>query len=143
MSALPRIALILQPAPLPAADQRENVERSGLSFFSQFIPCRSGFALPKLLEAGLRCNFAFVDGKHLFDQTMLEAFYIDKMLHKDSLMAFHDRWMPSIRSVAAWFCSNLPYQEVNRDSDDLIVLQKTADYTRHWSDFTSFIVLEE
>lgn len=120
-----------------------NVERSGLSSFHQFIPCRSEFALPKLLEAGLRCNFAFVDGNHLFDQTMLEAYYIDKMLQKDSLMAFHDRWMPSIRSVAAWLCSNLPYREVDRDSDDLIVLQKTADDTRHWSDFTSFIVPEE
>lgn len=115
-----------------------NVERAGLSQFHKLIELASEIALPRLLDQKMCCDLTFIDGNHRFDQTLLETFYLDKMLRVQGLMIFHDLWMPSIRSVAAWLESNLMYTPYASESEDLIVLRKTKEDCRDWNFFKHF-----
>jgi len=46
--------------------------------------------LPALLARGVKIDFGFVDGWHTFDYTLIDFFYIDKLLRTGGLVSFHD-----------------------------------------------------
>jgi len=41
------------------------------------------------LARGVKIDFAFVDGWHTFDYTLIDFFYIDKILRSGGLVSFH------------------------------------------------------
>ena len=66
---------------------RLNVQRAGLGEFHHVFEAKDFVAMPKLLEEveqGRRQKFdlIFIDGMHLFDYTLLDFFYADKLLFK-------------------------------------------------------------
>ena len=89
-----------------------NVERAKLKEVFRFFEAHSYETLPQLYLKGEQFDLAFVDGSHLFDQTLIEFFYIDKLLHVDGYLAFDDIWMPSIRKVISFILSNRNYELV-------------------------------
>jgi predicted O-methyltransferase YrrM len=89
-----------------------NVERAGLNNLLRFYQASSHEALPELLREGERFDFAFIDGMHLFDYTMVEFFYIDRMLKAGGLVAFDDIWMPPIRKLISFVLTNRDYELV-------------------------------
>ena len=56
-------------------------------------------ALTRLCAEGERIDFAFIDGNHRFDYTLVDFFYIDKMLRLGGHVAFDDLWIASVRKV--------------------------------------------
>ena len=44
------------------------------------IEQKSFLAMPRLLQAGRKFDFCFVDGMHLFDYTALDLFYADLLV---------------------------------------------------------------
>lgn len=66
-------------------------------------------ALPRLLMEGYKVDFAFIDGWHTFDYTLVDFFYIDKMLRPGGVVVFDDTLYPSIRRVCRYVATNLPY----------------------------------
>jgi predicted O-methyltransferase YrrM len=58
----------------------ENLHRAGLAGRFELLEGPSHLMLPKLLEKGIVLDFAFIDGWHTFDYTLLDFFYVDKML---------------------------------------------------------------
>ena len=68
--------------------------------------------LPRLLAEGVRAQFAFIDGWHMLDYVMVEAFYCDLMLDTGGVIALHDLWMPGLQAFAAYWCSNRKYEPV-------------------------------
>jgi predicted O-methyltransferase YrrM len=56
----------------------------------------SEIALPELLDKGEKFDFAFIDGYHTFDHTLLDAFYLVKMLNHGGILAIDDVQMPAI-----------------------------------------------
>ena len=57
-----------------------NVERAGFTERHTLVESFDYVALPKLLQEGARFDFAFIDGMHLFDYTLLDFFFVDVML---------------------------------------------------------------
>jgi len=62
----------------------------------EFIEEPSEIALPGLLKRKERIDFAFVDGWHTFDHTLVDFFYINMMLNGGGVVAFDDADWPSI-----------------------------------------------
>ncbi|MAT95502.1 MAG: hypothetical protein CME59_23280 [Halioglobus sp.] len=55
--------------------------------------------LPRMLAAGMRFDFAFVDGWHTFDQALLEFYYINRMLETGGIVVFDDMHLPSLQKL--------------------------------------------
>lgn len=56
----------------------------------------SEIALPALLEKGEKFDFAFIDGYHTFDHTLLDAYYLIKMLQPGGILVIDDVQMPAV-----------------------------------------------
>ena len=72
-----------------------NLERAGFDFY-ELIEELSERALPRLWEQGRRFDFILIDGRHTFDQVMLDFFYVDKLLDVGGIVMFDDFQWSSI-----------------------------------------------
>jgi len=68
------------------------IAEAGLNSYFEWLAGPSHLKLPKLIEAGVQLDCAFIDGMHLFDYTLIDFFLIDKMLRPGGLVAFHDMY---------------------------------------------------
>jgi predicted O-methyltransferase YrrM len=89
-----------------------NIERAGLSDLFRFLPAPSFEVLPQLYAGGERFDFALIDGSHLFDDALIDFFYIDKLLTVGGHVVFDDLWMPGVRKVVAFVLRNRAYRLV-------------------------------
>jgi predicted O-methyltransferase YrrM len=81
----------------------------------QSLDGRTHEVLPRLLAEGSKFDFAFVDGWHTFDYTLIDFFYIDKLLRAGGLVSFHDceyggRLSKSKRKVISFALSHRHYR---------------------------------
>ncbi|MCB0334788.1 MAG: class I SAM-dependent methyltransferase [Bdellovibrionales bacterium] len=121
----------------------KNIQRAGLDCFHQFICQRSDIALPLMInEYGgqLRSDFIFIDTSHQFDQTIVEAYFCDKILKPGGLIVFDDYGLASVKSACNFIESNLHYVPFGRQCNNVRVLRKTAEDDRRWYDFVPFSV---
>ncbi|MHA1380613.1 MAG: O-methyltransferase [Candidatus Helarchaeota archaeon] len=93
-----------------------NLEKAGYKDIVQFYEAPSHIILPKLENEGVKIDFAFIDGWHTFDYTLLDFFYIDRLLRVGGVVAIHDTNRSSIRKVCRFIVTNrsysvFPYQE--------------------------------
>lgn len=93
-----------------------NVERAGLDDVVDVYIESSEYRLPKLAGSGTKLDFAFIDGRHLFDSALIDFFYVDRMLRVGGAVALHDLWMPSLRKLAGFIRQNRNYRLVYVDS---------------------------
>jgi predicted O-methyltransferase YrrM len=84
----------------------ENLGRAGLLDQVRFHESFPEEVVPQLPAAG----FAFIDGAHLFDLTMLDFVLVDKRLDVGGVIGFHDLWMASLRDVLRFILTNRGYQ---------------------------------
>jgi len=87
-----------------------NIKRAGLENLLRFYGNPSYEVLPELLKKGERFDFVFIDGSHLFDYTLLDFFYADRLLSTGGYIMFDDLWMPSVRRVLAFILRNRGYR---------------------------------
>ena len=67
---------------------------------------------PKLLERHVSLDFAFIDGWHTFDYTLLDFFYMDKLLKAGGVLGFHDSYGPAKRKVASFLLTHRRYRRL-------------------------------
>jgi predicted O-methyltransferase YrrM len=91
----------------------ENLRRAGHGKLVELREEMSHVVLPELLHDGLRLDFVFHDGWHVFDQTLSDFVYIDKMLRVGGLLAFDDTTWPSMRKVLRYIVTNRNYSVVD------------------------------
>ena len=89
------------------------VSRAGLADQHIMIENFDYLALPILLEKKLPVDFAYIDGWHTFDYTLLDWFYIDKMLNVGGIVAFNDSSWPAIEKVMRFVLSHRKYKEIS------------------------------
>jgi predicted O-methyltransferase YrrM len=96
-----------------------NLRRAGYGDIVKLIEEPSFRALPALERAGQKIDFAFIDGWHTFDFTLVDFFYIDRMLNIGGVVAFDDANWPGVRKVCRFVRTNLAYSihNVERSSD--------------------------
>src|SRR5215216_3050717 len=88
------------------------VQRASLGKRHRLIEKKSYEALPDLLRQNNRFQFAYIDGWHTFDYTLLDFFYIDKMLDAGGIVGFNDCGWPSVHKVTRFVLSHRKYVEV-------------------------------
>jgi len=101
------------------------VKRSGLHERHELIEEFDYIALPKLLGSGLRVDLAYIDGRHTFDYTLLDCWYLDKMLDRGGVIGFNDCGWPAVHRVISFLLSHRKYEEM-----DVGLPLEFADYTR-------------
>ncbi len=117
-----------------------NVKKAGLDGFHLFLEKESQFALPALVEAGTKIDFAFIDGNHIFDFTLIEFFYLDRMLETGGTIVFHDYLFPAVRACLNFIEANFPYTVSPTPEKNLRVLTKQSFDERPWYFFMPFSV---
>ncbi|MBP8979847.1 MAG: class I SAM-dependent methyltransferase [Syntrophobacterales bacterium] len=90
-------------------ENSDELDRFGLALYNlarcgygQLVEPRvspSEISLPDLLRHGQRIQFAFIDGWHSFDHTLVDFFYVNKMLDVGGVVAFHDTVHPNVAKV--------------------------------------------
>src|SRR3954447_10450445 len=108
-----------------------NLERAGASARVRLVEQPSERALPRLWEEGLQLDLALLDGQHLFDHTLIDFFYADRMLVDGGVVVFHDIWMPAIRDVVAYVTAHRAYDRVEVGGGLSAVRKLRAD-DRRW-----------
>ena len=85
-----------------------HLERAGYGGRITFHDEPSELCLPRLLARGYRCDAAFIDGFHTFDQVLVDFYYVNRLLEPGGIVVFDDVHMPSVaevlRHVAAYPC---------------------------------------
>lgn len=85
------------------------LQRAGLAP-PRLIEEPSDRALPRLVEAEERYQFGFIDGWHTFDHTLVDFFYIDKLLDIGGIVILSDSAYPAIHAVARFVLANRNYE---------------------------------
>jgi predicted O-methyltransferase YrrM len=88
------------------------LRRAGLEHLVRLIEKPSHQALPELEQTGLRAQFIFIDGSHLFDYVMTDFLCADRILDVGGLMAFDDSDWPAITQVIRFALTNRKYEVV-------------------------------
>ena len=89
------------------------IARSGLGTRHELIEDYDYNALPRLLAEGLKIDFAYLDGWHTFDYTLLDWFYAEKMLKVDGIIAFNDCGWPSVDKAIDFVLTHRKYTEID------------------------------
>lgn len=98
-------------------DQREswkdiglhNLRSAGYESMIEFYEMPAHRALPQLDAQGRQIDFAFIDGWHTFDYTLVDFFFIDKLLKVGGLVVLDDTDWPSIRKLCRYITTNRAY----------------------------------
>jgi predicted O-methyltransferase YrrM len=107
-----------------------TLERAALADRLRLIEAPDYQALPQLLAEGKRFDLVFVDGLHIFDHTLLDFFYADRMLRVGGYIAFDDCSFPAVEAVLSYVLANRAYEPIGRHHERLAVLRKLADDDR-------------
>ena len=86
------------------------VKDAGLDNHFEWRNGPSHLQIPKLIEAKLSLDCAFIDGWHTFDYTLVDFFLIDKLLKVGGLVAFHDMYGPAKQKVLRFVLSHRDYE---------------------------------
>jgi predicted O-methyltransferase YrrM len=95
-----------------------NLHRAGYGDIVQLIESPSYSALAELERSGQKVDFAFIDGWHTFDFTLVDFFFIDRMLKVGGVVAFDDANMPAVRKVCRFVRTNMEYSVVGVDGPE-------------------------
>jgi predicted O-methyltransferase YrrM len=87
-----------------------NLRRAGHGEIIELLNEPSHQALPRLEAEGLKIDFAFIDGWHTFDYTLIDFFYIDRLLKVGGVVALDDTNMPGIRKLCRYIATNRAYR---------------------------------
>ncbi len=88
-----------------------QLKKAGVDFYS-LIEEPSEFALPRLAERGNKYDFCFIDGWHTFDHTLIDFFYIDRMLEDGGIVAIDDITFPGIKKLMRYLVNYPNYKVI-------------------------------
>jgi predicted O-methyltransferase YrrM len=94
----------------------QQVRSAGFDDLVEFHGRTSQAALPELAAKGYRVQFAFIDGWHLFDHTLIDFFYVDQMMEIGGVIVFDDVGWPAINAVVRFVLANRDYELVEAEA---------------------------
>ncbi len=100
-----------------------NLKRAGFTNF-QLIEDYSEYALPALTREGIKVNFGFIDGWHTFDHTLIDFFYISRMLETGGVVVIDDVHMPAVNKVIRYIYNYPCYEFVGKVENKEITSQR-------------------
>lgn len=126
----------------------QTVRRAGLGDQHQLIVERSELFLPKLVASNAEFDLVFIDTSHLYDQTIVESFFANKLLPVGGAMVFDDYGLSSVKTACNFAETNLGFvpHKIHHDAGrasaitNIRFLIKTAQDDRVWFHFKPFEV---
>lgn len=91
----------------------ENLRRLGFADRHRLLEEPSYLALPRLVAEKTAVDFAYVDGWHTFDYTLVDFFYLDKMLPVGGVVAFNDAGWRAVHKVIKFLLTHRRYEEID------------------------------
>jgi predicted O-methyltransferase YrrM len=88
-----------------------NLQEAGLRGF-ELLEEPSEIALPRLLASGARFDAALIDGYHTFDQTMVDLYYINRLLRVGGYLALDDCNLPAVNRAVRYLLTYPCYRFV-------------------------------
>jgi predicted O-methyltransferase YrrM len=114
-----------------------NVYQTGMFPMMRLVQKKSHYALPQMLETYGEGSFdlVFIDGMHLYDYTLVDAFYGAMLLRKGGLLVIDDVRHPSVKEVKWYLDDNYThFKQVDTGRVNTMgVWTKTSDDDRKWS----------
>jgi predicted O-methyltransferase YrrM len=92
-----------------------NISRAGFSDRYSFQEATSQAVLPRLVDAGTRIQFGFIDGWHTFDHTLVDFFYLDQMMDPGGVIVIDDVGYPALQRMAHFIVTNRDYSLMDFD----------------------------
>ncbi|MBX7043061.1 MAG: class I SAM-dependent methyltransferase [Ignavibacteria bacterium] len=89
-----------------------NIRKSGFGDIIEFIDKPSQLALPELAQRNVTVDFAFIDGWHTFDHTLVDFFFTDKLLREGGIVILDDTDWPAISRLVSFIDSNRSYEYI-------------------------------
>lgn len=75
-----------------------NLKRAGFTNYTHYEE-KSELILPALVKDGVSVDFGFIDGWHTFDHTLVDFFYINRMLSIGGIVVIDDVQMTAVNRV--------------------------------------------
>ncbi len=88
-----------------------NLKKANVDFY-ELIEGLSEIELPRLLSEGKKYDFCFIDGNHTFDHTLIDFFYLNRMLKVGGIMVFDDIGFPAVTKALRYVLNYPAYQYV-------------------------------
>lgn len=104
-----------------------NLQKAGISNF-ELIENLSELALPKLLAEGRKFDFCFIDGNHTFDHTLIDFFYLNRMMEVGGVIIFDDAGMPAIKKLLRYILNYPAYQLIGNVNMKTTTKNKMVDW---------------
>jgi predicted O-methyltransferase YrrM len=89
-----------------------SLEKENLQKNFTLLEGPSHLMIPGLIQKGVQLDFAFIDGWHTVDYTLIDFFLIDKMLKPGGMVAFHDMYALSKQKVLRFVLTHRQYRIV-------------------------------
>lgn len=89
----------------------KRLEAASLNKYHTLMERPDYSVLPRLLDDNLRIDFGYIDGWHTFDYTLLDFWYIDKMLSEGGVVAFNDCGMRAVTKAIKFVMTHRAYIE--------------------------------
>lgn len=104
-----------------------NLERAGINFF-EIIEKPSEIVLPQLLSKGERYDFAFIDGWHTFDHTLVDFFYLNKLIKVGGVIVIDDVGFKSINKLMRYILNYPSYKLIGNVEEKVSTRRKLFDF---------------
>lgn len=111
-----------------------NIRAAGLEARLRFMDEPDYLALPALLREGRGYGLVFIDGLHMFDYTMLDFFYADRLLDEQGFLVFDDGLLPGVARAIEYVRSNRAYEPIDLGCERLAGFRKRAADARSMED---------
>jgi hypothetical protein len=90
-----------------------NIQKSGFAGSHTLIEKYDYVALPQLVADRQRIQFAYIDGWHTFDYTLLDFFFVDKMMDPNGVVGFNDCGYRAVDRALRFVKTHRKYSEIN------------------------------
>ena len=87
-----------------------NCREAGYGKMVEFIGEPSEVCLPRLMNAGTKVDFALIDGWHTLDHTLIDFFYVNRMLSVGGIVVVDDTAFPAINRLMRYLLAYPAYQ---------------------------------
>jgi predicted O-methyltransferase YrrM len=85
------------------------LQECGLDHNFELLEGPAHLMLPTLLDRCVSIDFAFIDGMHTFDYTLIDLFFIDKLLRPGGIICVHDMNLPGKRKALSYLMKYRKY----------------------------------
>ncbi|MFH1197739.1 MAG: class I SAM-dependent methyltransferase, partial [bacterium] len=86
------------------------LDEAGVDSMVEHISEESQIVLPQLLNDGRQFDFAYVDGRHLFDYVFLDLIYLGRLVRPGGVIFGDDYQAPSIAKAVSFCVNNLGWK---------------------------------